>query len=364
VNSVESILIVDDEPEILRVQRFGLQRSGYHVVTAGDADTALVRLADPDTSIDMILTDHAMPGMTGLELLQLLRKNSILIPVIIMTAFGEKKMVIEAMKSRCDGFIEKPFTMEQLIREVRRVEKSRPLNTDAGRFRRLFPRLLHQINNPLMAISGHAETSLYSPDTPRDLKKKFETIVKSVDQIKALNRQILMVGAAGSDHKARIDLIEVIDESLHLFEGVTAGEQIDVRKTGTEKEVMVLGNRRALAHVFNNLLQNAIHAVSGQKTRRIRVAVTSAGRSPAVRIAVEDTGYGISESDLPKIFDPYFTSKKNGTGLGLAIVKEIVESHDGGITVCSNEGTGACFMIELPAAAEIQEKSEYIKIVK
>jgi signal transduction histidine kinase len=273
-------------------------------------------------------------------------------------------MVIEAMKNQCDGFIEKPFTMAQLIREIRRVKQSRPVNTDACRFRRLFPRLLHQINNPLMAISGHAETSLYNPDTPGDLKKKFETIVKSVDQIKALNRQILMVGAAGSDHKARIDLIEVIDESLHLFEGVMAGEQIDVRKTGTEKKVMVLGNRGALAHVFNNLLQNAIHAVSGRKTRCIRVAVTASETSPAVRIAVEDTGYGISETDLPKIFDPYFTSKKNGTGLGLAIVKEIVESHDGGITVSSNEGTGACFMIELPSAAEIQEKSEYIKIAK
>jgi two-component system sensor histidine kinase HydH len=87
------------------------------------------------------------------------------------------------------------------------------------------------------------------------------------------------------------------------------------------------------------------------------VAVTSAGRSPAVRITVEDTGCGISESDLPKIFDPYFTSKKNGTGLGLAIVKEIVESHDGRITVSSNAGEGTCFMIELPFAARTQEKS-------
>ncbi len=361
---MESILIVDDEPEILRIQKFGLQSNGYRVLTAGDADTALVRLADPDTSVDMILTDHAMPGMTGLELLKLLRENRIFIPVVIMTAFAEKKMVIEAMKNQCDGFIEKPFTMAQLIREIRRVKQSRPVNTDAGRFRRLFPRLLHQINNPLMAISGHAETSLYNPDTPGDLKKKFETIVKSVDQIKALNRQILMVGAAGSDHKTRIDLIEVIDESLHLFEGVMAGEQIDVRKTGTEKKVMVLGNRGALAHVFNNLLQNAIHAVSGRKTRCIRVAVTASETSSAVRIAVEDTGCGINDTDLAKIFDPYFTTKKNGTGLGLAIVKEIVESHDGGITVCSNEGTGACFMIELPFAAEIQEKSEYIRIAK
>lgn len=361
---MESILIVDDEPEILRIQKFGLQSNGYRVLTAGDADTALVKLADPDTSVDMILTDHAMPGMTGLELLQLLRENRIFIPVVIMTAFAEKKMVIEAMKNQCDGFIEKPFTMEQLIREIRRVKQARPVNTDAGRFRRLFPRLLHQINNPLMAISGHAETSLYSPDTPRDLKKKFETIVRSVDQIKALNREILMVGAAGSDHKARIDLTVVIDESLHLFEGVTAGEQIDVRKTGTEKEVMVLGNRGALTHVFNNLLQNAIHAVSGRKTRCIRVAVTSSGTSPAVRITVEDTGCGINDTDLAKIFDPYFTTKKNGTGLGLAIVKEIVESHEGGITVSSNAGTGACFMIELPSAAKIQEKSEYIKTAK
>jgi CheY-like chemotaxis protein len=73
---VELILIVDDEPEILRLQKFGLQSSGYRVLTARDADTALGKLSDPDTSIDMILTDHAMPGMTGQDLLKLLRENT------------------------------------------------------------------------------------------------------------------------------------------------------------------------------------------------------------------------------------------------------------------------------------------------
>lgn len=354
---MESILIVDDEPEILRVQKFGLQRNGYQVLTADDADKALLRLADPGTSIDMIITDHAMPGMTGLDLLKLLRGNGIFIPVIIMTAFGEKTMVIEAMKNQCDGFIEKPFTMDQLLQEIHRAKQSRPLDRDVDRFKRLFPRLLHQINNPLMAISGHAETSLYSPDTPRDLKKKFETIVKSVNQIKALNQEILLMGAAGSDHKAEINLIDVIDESLHLFEGVTAKEKIDVLKISSEKEMMVLGKREALGHVFNNLLQNAIHAVAGRKIRSIRVTVIFVKETSKVCIQLEDTGSGICETDLPKIFDPYFTSKKKGTGLGLAIVKEIVESHEGRIMVRSTAGTGTCFMIELPSAMKRQEKS-------
>ncbi len=362
---MESILIVDDEPEILRTQKLGLQSKGYNVITAGDADTALVKLADPQTPIDMVLTDHVMPGMTGLDLVNLLRGNGIFIPVILMTALDEKKLVIQALQSQCNGFIEKPFTMDELLEEIHRTRKTLPQTSRDKAYQRMVPRLLHQINNPLAAISGHAETGLFNPDLSGDLKTKLESIVRAVDKIKALNRDILKMGAKGSAHMCSdssidpstdasitVNPVEVIQESLDLFKGVFAREQIDVQVHSKGEPVMVPMAKNALEHVVDNLVQNAVDAVAEGQIRKIRITVSPVKNLPMVRIRVADSGQGIHETDLPNIFDPYFTRKRKGTGLGLAVAREVVEFHGGRITVRSRAGRGTCFMLELPVATE------------
>ncbi len=356
-----SILIVDDEPEILRTQKLGLQNNGYRVVTAGDADTALLRLSEPHSPVDMVLTDHAMPGMTGLDLVKLLRGNGIFIPVILMTALGEKSLVIQALQHQCNGFIEKPFTMDDLLKEIRRARQALSQNRQDTAFKHAVPRLLHQINNPLAAISGHAETGLFDPDLPGNLKMKFECIVKAVDKIKTLNRDILKMGARGpgrpaSDPGIRVKPVDVLQDTLHQFKGVFDREGINVHMRWKGKPVMVPVSENDLGHVFDNLIQNAVDAVAGSDTRKIRITGVPDHSRTAVRIRVADSGQGIHESDRPGIFEPYVTRKKNGTGLGLAIVKEIIESHGGTITVNSRAGRGTCFKIDLPAAMT-QQKS-------
>ena len=114
---MKTILVVDDKRVQLKTLRRGLRTRGYQVVEAISGKEALDHLVK-DSKIDIVLTDYAMPEMNGIELLQKIRENNRTIPVIIMTAYGDKDLVIEAMHHQCNGFIDKPFDMDELLKEI------------------------------------------------------------------------------------------------------------------------------------------------------------------------------------------------------------------------------------------------------
>ena len=114
------ILVVDDEPMQLKSMKIGLRTEGYSVVTAESAEETL-KLLKSDPGVDLIITDFLMAGMSGLGLLKAIRAFNSAIPVILMTAYGKKDLVVEAWKNQCSGFIDKPFSLEQLLTEINRV---------------------------------------------------------------------------------------------------------------------------------------------------------------------------------------------------------------------------------------------------
>ncbi len=116
-----NILVVDDEKVQIETLRRALRSKGYQVFEAFNAIEALDQLESMTYRIDMVLTDYIMPGKDGIELLKKIREKYGELPVIIMTAYGEKGMLIDAIRNRCDGFIEKPFNVDQLINEIQRV---------------------------------------------------------------------------------------------------------------------------------------------------------------------------------------------------------------------------------------------------
>ena len=118
-----NILVVDDEKVQIETLRRALRSRGYKVFEAFSAEDALRQLDIADCGIGLVLTDYVMPGNNGIELLKEIRSKHGKLPVIIMTAYGEKGMLIEALHNRCDGFMEKPFNVDQLINEIERVMK-------------------------------------------------------------------------------------------------------------------------------------------------------------------------------------------------------------------------------------------------
>jgi DNA-binding NtrC family response regulator len=178
------ILVVDDESIQLKNLKVGLQTEGYSVVTAQSAKEAIAHVKNAVAApFDLIITDYLMPDISGLDLLKSQRKQAQFIPVILMTAYGKKELVIEAMQHQCSGFIEKPFSLEQILLEIARVMNLKFQNAGSRASDAHFAKFVHKINNSLTSISGNAYLALHYQTDPADLNRRLESIITATDKI-------------------------------------------------------------------------------------------------------------------------------------------------------------------------------------
>lgn len=119
-----NILVVDDEVMMLESIKIGMMGRGYGVVGFNNAQEALDLLSSEDHGIDLVVTDYLMPIINGMDLLLAVRQRHQTLPVLIMTAYADTSLVLEAFKNGCNGFVEKPFSREQLITEIDRIKQS------------------------------------------------------------------------------------------------------------------------------------------------------------------------------------------------------------------------------------------------
>jgi signal transduction histidine kinase len=134
-----------------------------------------------------------------------------------------------------------------------------------------------------------------------------------------------------------------------MFHGLLILKNIQVHKQISMGRMRIVGDQFGLEQVFKNLFLNAIDAMDGMAEKKLNITVTPRRDLTLVEIIVKDTGCGIRKELLQKIFEPYFTNKRDGNGLGLEITKNIVEKHGGKVFVDSNVGIGSAFAVHLPA---------------
>ena len=232
-----------------------------------------------------------------------------------------------------------------LEEQLRQAEKSAVIG-------RLGSAIAHEIRNPLNYINLTLD-HLGSKFVPDD-KEKIAAFAKHVSQIKSevarINQQIS--DFLNYSRPAKVDLRpiqarQVVEDSLRLVEAQAAENDIRISVVERENVPSILGDPEFLRSVFNNLFINAVQAM-GNDGGNLNVKISP--DDGFVRFDIADTGRGISQSNLAKIFEPYFSTKETGTGLGLAIVQKIVDVHNGTIDVESREGAGTRFTVKLPNA--------------
>ena len=344
-----NILVVDDEVVQIETLSRGLRSQGFQVDHALNGNEALKKIQDKLTKVDMVITDYAMPGMNGLSLLKNIRKSERNLPVIMMTAYGDKEIVIDALRNRCDSFIEKPFTLEQLMEETERTLSNVPDERENQDLADMIPKHIHQINNPLMSIMGSAELAMLKMDDSETVKESFKRIIGAAQKIHRINKEIMRSSRDTDPRVEAVNLEILIQDCFKMFKDLLTLKNIETDVDLGHGGKAVAGNKFSLEQLLKNLILNAIEAMEQSEQKQLRVETSFETYANTVVIKISDTGCGISDPLLDTLFTPYVTSKEQGTGLGLSVVKSIVEKHGGKINVSSNLNEGTTFTIRLPA---------------
>jgi signal transduction histidine kinase len=223
-------------------------------------------------------------------------------------------------------------------------------------------RVAHDFASYLQAISAHADIAREASNGNEPVMSSLGEIQATINRGRDLIRQILLFSRSTIENQEVIIPAKIVGSSVEMI-ATTAGSRIDVC-TEISTEEAVMGNRSQFAQVVLNLCNNAVQAM-GEAGGTLHVqlnGVVMAGDEgfPAdhpvsgrfVRLSVCDTGPGIPEDVLPKVFEPFFTTRKNngGTGMGLAIVHGIVKAGGGHIRITRPAGKGVCFEVLWPAA--------------
>ena len=212
--------------------------------------------------------------------------------------------------------------------------------------------IAHELNNPLQGVLGHLELLRTTGAFPKQLRREVQTIYREADRAAKIVRNLLVF--AGSRRLARrsVSVNVVIQKVLALRAPSHRAAGIEVVRHYDEKLPRVQSDPLLLHQVFLNMVMNAEHAIAATgREGRIEVSTTVAGSGDRIIAAVRDTGIGIPEDALSRIFEPFYTTKEvgKGTGLGLAIAYGIVQEHGGQIIAGNHPEGGAMFTVELPA---------------
>ncbi|MEC7518555.1 MAG: HAMP domain-containing sensor histidine kinase [Myxococcota bacterium] len=228
----------------------------------------------------------------------------------------------------------------------------------AGRFREEFVAAVrHELKTPLNAILGFSDVLLHDVDGPLSdaQREDVEAIRSAGTYLQDLVEAVLAEWVPSRDTPeplAPVDLCALVREVARLLEGQLPGSAIRLEQRVSDDTPAPMADARRLRQVLINLGTNAIRA-----TRQGAITLEAAPHEDGVRLTVRDTGAGIAEADLPKLFEEFTQlgareGRRGGTGLGLALTRDLVEWHGGRIEVESELGVGSAFHVLLPTQAD------------
>jgi two-component system, NtrC family, sensor histidine kinase PilS len=237
----------------------------------------------------------------------------------------------------------------QDLTDIKKIEESYEKSRRMALIGEMAFRLAHEIRNPLASISGSIQMlsrDLQLPDTDEKLMR---IILRGKEQLEIFMKDFLLLARPTPGAPALIDVKEIVEEVLEALQFVPDWHEGIAIKKNLMADALIYANRTDIRHVVWNLLLNAVQAMPAEGLLKIETRRATADSFPdSLEIAVSDTGGGIQENDLGKIFEPFYTTKERGTGLGLAIVNRIVEYNKGKIRIVSEVGRGTQCFVWLP----------------
>jgi two-component system NtrC family sensor kinase len=221
---------------------------------------------------------------------------------------------------------------------------------------RLAASIAHEVNNPLEAIKN----ALYLMQTGAEGDKNarfLEIARKETERVSHIIRQMLGF-ARRSGEVDWVDVNQILEETLVLLDKKLRQSKIRVARMLDAELPKVRARADQLRQVFLNLLINAQQAIGSEGEIQVSTSRFEQALQPSVLIQIGDSGVGIAEDDLTRIFEPFFSTGKKGTGLGLWVTHDIVRQHGGRIDVSSKKNRGTIFSIILQVDSPLLDQEE------
>lgn len=369
------VLVVDDEKSVRITLREFLQDAGYQVTVAEDVTSA--RQLFQSGGFDVVVSDIAMPRITGVELLQEIRKGSPRVQVIMMTGQPTVETAAATVRAGAFDYLTKPVTEEAMLRCVGNAAKLKAMEDERVRVAEMAERqhkqlqesharlceletlrdnlthmIIHDLRAPLSIVHGYVEllrgaaTSMLGKDEVGYLNTILINIQRLNDMIGSLlDISRLETGKMPLNPRA-CNVTTLAKSVITSFDSLVGDRHLSVESTS--EMVMASCDEEITRRVIGNLLQNALKFTP--KDCEIRVAVSNGNEM--VRLEVSDKGPGIPADYHEKIFEKFGqvtrTVRQYSSGLGLAFCKLAVEEQGGQIGVVSDVGKGSTFWFTLP----------------
>jgi signal transduction histidine kinase len=378
------VLIADDEPDMRLYLKSQLSLN-FQVIEAVDGRQAIEKASQ--FLPDVIVCDMMMPEKSGLEVCREIRERTYTksTPILMLTARADEETKLTALAAGANDFITKPFSttelrvrlknlvdtfhlqkqlvrqnqvLEATIEQLKETEVQLVHSEKLASLGRMSAGIIHEINNPL----NYAKTGLYvlrntiespSTDEKEASLEVLQDIQEGIDRIDRIVSDLRIFTHPNVTQIERIQITEIVTSALRLLSHelhnkVTVENEISSDQT-------IWANRNQVTQVLVNLLQNAVYAVAKKASveKSPTIWLRAAQDYEHSLVIIRDNGEGISPENLPKIFDPFFTSKDvgEGMGLGLSICYRIMQQHGGSIEVQSERGVYSEFTLRFPRAA-------------
>lgn len=363
------VLVVDDEPGIRSGIKRALERFvvgypfmdediGFELteVESGEEAIELFSVNKPD----IVLLDNKLPGIDGIEVLEYINNHQLDIEVMMITSFASLELAVKATNIGAYDFVPKPFTPQELRSSMENITKhwflkrmTRKMNKEGRQIRFQFLSVLsHELKTPLNAVEGYLKI-IKDRQVGDNLDDYDEMVSRSLKRIKGMRKLImdfLDLTQIESGKKPRelkeINLTDIARLSVDSLSPLAIQKEVELELIAPES-FLFTGDRDEFEIIFNNLISNAV------KYNRFKgnVQCILSRTDDSICIEVSDTGIGIPENDLPKLFKEFVriknenTRKIAGSGLGLSIVKRIVDLYNGRIEVQSDLEKGSTFTL-------------------
>lgn len=377
ITPTPNLMVVDDEPDVLCSIK-DLFRREAKVFTFERGAEALHAL-DEGLDVDVILSDHQMPAMTGVEFLRRAKERAPDATRLIITGHADLKAVIDAINhGSVWHYISKPWEPEDLLTKVRQAAEQRELIRqnrrllaelqESNRLKSAFIEVVaHELRTPVTIVQGMAELwriTQANTASPED-RERMEKISGASRRLAGIVERIVSLLEAGkfgaTIRRSRVDpavLIRQAVEDVHPFL-VNRSQKVDIRINPDLGEAEI--DPEKFRDILTNLLINAIK-FSPDEATIVVAADPVAGNQ--LEFAIADSGPGIPDEHQRHLFEPFFTGfdtmhhssgswecGKRGMGLGLCLVKSFVELHGGGVDCANRADGGTEFRFRLPRRA-------------